>query len=85
MTSRDFCYWLQGFIELTYMSDNIVDPNISLRQMQKIKRSFRRKWFSSQEIDPSFKPTIQQALNETNNPMDNMKPHNEPGGPVMRC
>ena len=83
MTSRDFCYWLQGFIELTYMSDNIVDPNISLRQMQKIKDHLKMVFIT--EIDPSFKPTIQQALNETHNPMDHMKPHNEPGGPVMRC
>ena len=83
MTSRDFCYWLQGFIELTYMGDNNADATISLRQMQKIKDHLKMVFIT--EIDPSFKPNIQQALNEAHDPLSHMKPHNEPGGPVMRC
>jgi hypothetical protein len=46
MTSRDFCYWLQGFFELT--NDVQIDP----KQNEKIRNHLAMVF--KHEIDPSF-------------------------------
>ena len=56
MTSRDFCYWLQGYLE-------IAGPvsGISEGQTEIIKRHLSMVF--KHEIDPSFPPKEQKALN----------------------
>lgn len=52
MTSRDFCYWLQGLFELGY-------PNsLDAHQVRLIKKHLNMVFYH--EIDPSF-PAEQQA------------------------
>jgi hypothetical protein len=55
MTSRDFCYWLQGFFE-------IADPtNITPQQATTIRNHLNMVFVH--EIDPSFPAEQQTALN----------------------
>lgn len=53
MTSRDFVYWLQGFLELTEQTD------LTETQTALVKKHLRMVF--AHEIDPSF-PKTQQAL-----------------------
>ena len=53
MTSRDFCYWLQGFIELESLTSN--DPaklNLTEKQFQCVKNHLNMVF--KHEIDPSM-------------------------------
>lgn len=52
MKSRDFCYWLQGYIELTRGSDNPKDPLPNAHQWEQIKNHLAMVF--KHEIDPSF-------------------------------
>ena len=64
MTSRDFCYWLQGFFEIAELGrKSIPDPKysgssftpaieINPEQLQEIRRHLRMVFVH--EIDPSF-------------------------------
>lgn len=62
MTSRDFCYWLQGFFE-------IADPKqgLSQEQLEMIKRHLNMVFIH--EIDPSMgDEQHQDRLNEAHSP-----------------
>lgn len=86
MTSRDFCFWLQGFFELqentvmqpgTIASSNAyltLDP----KQLECIKRHLALVF--KHEIDPSMGgPKLQSALDAIH------KPPGLGGLPTMRC
>ena len=72
MTARDFCYWLQGFIEIT--GD---PPPLTAAQVDVIRRHLSLVFVH--DIDPKAGgPDVQDALN---------KIHRPPGFPnvVARC
>lgn len=73
MTSRDFCYWLQGFFEINGSSGNKYQ-DVTSGQVECIQKHLKMVFVT--EIDPSFKPAITSALNDI---------HNPGGAPVMRC
>lgn len=51
MRSRDFCYWLQGFFELT--EDALTIPkNLTPAQVETVKRHLAMVF--KHEIDPTF-------------------------------
>jgi hypothetical protein len=56
MTSRDFCYWLQGLFEMTDTK------TLSEQQVQIIKNHLNMVFHH--EIDPSFPKEQQQRLSE---------------------
>lgn len=66
MTSRDFCFWLQGFFEVT-------DPKqITEQQTQMIKNHLNLVF--KHEIDPGMgDETHQQLLNNIHNPLGLMR------------
>ncbi len=71
MTSRDFCYWLQGFFEISKCSQ------LDREQVDMVKKHLNMAF--KHEIDPSYgdKPE-QDVLNHLHN--------NTPGGgPLIRC
>lgn len=74
MTSRDFCYWLQGFFE-------IQDPNIiTQKQKQCIKKHLALVF--KHEIDPSMgDDKHQKELNEIHSTSNSINNDNE----VYRC
>lgn len=87
MTSRDFCYWLQGFFELS-------DPHLGLTQEQADLIEKHLALVFKHEIDPSHgEPTHQAELNAIHNPpaASVTKPsvgsggHGPGGGVVFRC
>jgi hypothetical protein len=86
MTSRDFCYWLQGFIEL---SDQLNLQGITPAKTQSIKRHLALVF--KHEIDPSAGSVAHQdELNKIHAPTsvhwDSTKHGtNDPGAPVYRC
>lgn len=58
MTSRDFCFWIQGFFELTY------SPTLNDKQLEMVKRHLALVF--KHEIDPSMGNEHHQAgLNQT--------------------
>lgn len=71
MTSRDFCYWLQGYFEvsgtkqLTREQGEMVQQHLSL--------------VFKHEIDPSFGAKVQEALSTLHTP------GRIPGEPLIRC
>lgn len=88
MTSRDFCFWLQGFLEIqentilpvgTIASSN---PYLALdpKQLDCVKRHLALVF--KHEIDPSMGgPKLQAALDGIHNVHNSI-----PGpGPTMRC
>lgn len=83
MTSRDFVYWLQGFIELT---DND-DAGLSHSQLKCLRAHLALVF--KHEIDPSFGPPEKQAeLNKIHaNPQDALKHTWEhgPNGALIKC
>ena len=75
MTSRDFCYWLQGFFEIT---DGDLDK-ITVGQAEVIKRHLSLVF--AHEIDPQAGgPEVQDKLNAVHTP-----PKKADGGVVYRC
>lgn len=70
MTSRDFCYWLQGFLEVG------TPQTVTAEQLKSIQAHLNMVF--KHEIDPSMGgPDKQEALNML---------HIHPvGGPKMRC
>lgn len=67
MTSRDFCYWLQGFFELT--KSGPIDQIQAKTIEQHLALVF------AHEIDPSFGDKAkQEALNEIHTPPKPLKP-----------
>ncbi len=63
MSSRDFAYWLMGFFEINGKSEPL-----TAEQTEIIKRHLSMVF--AHEIDPSFPPAQQSALNHLhgNNP-----------------
>ncbi len=63
MTSRDFCYWLQGFFEITK------EVNMNASQIEVVKKHLAMVF--KHEIDPSFgEKESQDALNAIHNDMN---------------
>jgi len=84
MTSRDFCYWLQGFFELG------TDGSYALDEKQTASIRAHLALVFKHEIDPlAGPPEHQKALNEIHEaakqlaPVTNGRP--EPFGPKLRC
>lgn len=73
MTSRDFCYWLQGYFEIS--NPNTIDqPQVEMIQKH-LNLVFKH------EIDPSMgKAEHQQELNSIHN-----KPSSFNNNPTVRC
>lgn len=77
MTSRDFCYWLQGFFEIRGVSGGALDAH----KTEMIRRHLAMVFVH--EIDPSFGDADKQAnLNELHNATHKS---NDPTKPIMRC
>jgi len=62
MTSRDFCYWLQGFFELNQAQGL---PTLTPQQAELVRRHLALVF--RHEIDPSFPKEQQTELNEIHN------------------
>lgn len=81
MTSRDFCFWLQGFLELRDPKGNgdVCGPmGLSPDQVECVKRHLGLVF--KHELDPSMGgPSHQQLLDAVHFPPSG------PGGPTMRC
>ena len=59
MTSRDFCYWLQGFFEIA--SVNV--ENLNETQVKQIRAHLALVF--RHEIDPSFKDEGRQGVHDS--------------------
>lgn len=60
MTSRDFCYWLQGYFEIEQSGTS--RPNLTEKQVETIRNHLSMVF--KHEIDPSMGPqTHQDVLN----------------------
>jgi hypothetical protein len=79
MTSRDFCYWLQGLFELAG------PETLSAKQTDLVKRHLALVF--KHEIDPSMGPPAHQAeLNAVHSAKQTPSFDSSGlGGPVMRC
>lgn len=76
MTSRDFVYWLQGYLEIGAQGQ--APSGLNAAQVECIKRHLALVF--KHEIDPSMgPPSKQQALNEIHGGTPG------PHGLVMRC
>lgn len=78
MTSRDFCYWLQGFIEISGAGNQgcLAESSLTVEQV-KVIRSHLAMVFKH-EIDPSAGSVAHQdELNTLHN--------HPPGAPIARC
>ena len=61
MTSRDFCYWLQGFFELS--KENIEKDGLTGPQARMIRDHLKLVFVH--DLDPKAgPPEVQKALNE---------------------
>lgn len=79
MTSRDFCYWLQGYFEILGVDKNKenVGQSLSIEQTNCIKNHLAMVF--KHEIDPSFgDKKKQEVLNQIHNATN-------PSGTIMRC
>lgn len=76
MTSRDFCYWLQGFFEVSK------PIRIDDQQLEMIKRHLNLVF--KHEIDPSFgsDPTYQAELSDIHDGNSHL---NFNSNPLMKC
>lgn len=61
MTSRDFCYWLQGFLEIAGPTSGISEGQTEIIQRH-LSMVFKH------EIDPSFPAAQQTELNNLHQP-----------------
>ena len=64
MTSRDFCYWLQGYIELSPMK------SLSLHQIQEVQKHLSLVF--KHEIDPAEQQEKLNAIHN-DNPYANLR------------
>ena len=63
MTSRDFCYWLQGFFEIEEPGDNPVRQSLNPKQVDTIRRHLAMVFVH--DIDPQAGGLeVQKKLNE---------------------
>lgn len=75
MTSREFCYWLQGFFELASAAQTLAPDQVDLVRKH-LAMVFKH------EIDPSYPE--KEALDALHNPKpQGIGPH--PSGVTMRC
>lgn len=75
MTSRDFCFWLQGYLEITNVDER---PALSAKQVDIVQKHLALVF--KHEIDPSAGDDKHQAaLNDIH------KPQVGGHGPVFRC
>lgn len=85
MTSRDFCYWLQGMLELSGATE------LDARQTDLVRRHLNMVFVH--EIDPSFPKDQQAALQAAHDGKPPEKPqevhvhhhHGHPGDKLIRC
>lgn len=92
MTSRDFCFWLQGYMEITNVDER---PALSTKQVEVVQKHLALVF--KHEIDPSAGDEKHQvALNAIHEPVKsgpeaNVAPptwhvgHVDPNGLAMRC
>jgi hypothetical protein len=81
MTSRDFCFWLQGFFEVAGERTKPEAPEIGRGQAQLIQQHLALVF--KHEIDPAMGgPEKQADLNKIHNSHLTAPPG---PGPVMRC
>lgn len=60
MTSRDFCYWLQGFFEIHGSAEKTCPPSLDAYQTEIVKRHLALVFIH--EIDPSQGGPEKQAV-----------------------
>ena len=79
MTSRDFCFWLQGFFEIADKSDTAGAKDLSREQLKLIRDHLGLVF--AHEIDPTFgdkkKQDILNAIHNAKPPLGD--------GLIMRC
>lgn len=69
MTSREFCYWFQGYLELNDTTGTGLHSGLSVDQLRKVKRHLDLVF--AHEIDPSQgNDAHQAALNQIHNGND---------------
>lgn len=82
MTSRDFCFWLQGYLEIS-ASDKATAPTLTSDQLACVQQHLALVF--AHEIDPSMGPPAhQQELNTVHRPPihgGGMRPD----GTMLRC
>jgi hypothetical protein len=89
MTSRDFCYWLQGYFEINASAATY--PELSTEQVDCIRKHLALVFVH--EIDPSAGPPEHQAVlnavHSPKHPADASKPSPRPPyfnpGEGIRC
>lgn len=82
MTSREFCYWLQGFFEISEagLPANVkVDKGLTSERVETIKRHLALVF--KHEIDPSY--PNQAELNAIHNPAS--EPAFDSMNTLLRC
>src|SRR5579864_1376224 len=63
MTSRDFCYWLQGYFEILRAAGGASTPSLNAGQVQCIQKHLAMVF--KHEIDPSMTTPGLDELHET--------------------
>lgn len=77
MTSRDFCFWLQGYLEIAQCVEPEATPGLTPAQIACVQKHLALVF--KHEIDPSMGDSKHQAaLSDTHRPP-------RPGGGVLRC
>ena len=80
MTSREFCYWLQGYLEINAAySDGASQPSMTASQVSCIQKHLNMVF--KHEIDPSYPDSAE--LNKIHNPK--VKWDVDPSKEIMRC
>lgn len=77
MTSRDFCYWLQGYFEIRGQSGGNATIQLSGEQCETIRTHLSMVF--AHEIDPSAGGPEQQAT------LNHLHGQQDPTKPIMRC
>ena len=67
MTSRDFCFWLQGYLEVAEAGRPTTTPTLTPEQLECVRRHLALVF--KHEIDPSMgSDDEQKALNKLHRP-----------------
>ncbi len=77
MTSKDFCYWIQGFFELSESEE------LTPRQVEIIKNHLKLVFYH--EIDPSYSdnPEVQEVMQAIHD--GTSKPSKRQGPLIVKC
>jgi hypothetical protein len=88
MLARDFCFWLQGYLEITREGD--VLDGLTKKQIECVQKHLALVF--KHEIDPSEgSSSLQEALNKIHEPRPQPPgdppghSHGEPGHVIYRC